>query len=55
MLITIMENTTKSSINILFYWLRSWSQVPDFWTMISEKKEKKNSKTFVFVSTWHAR
>ena len=44
MLITIMENTTKSSINILFYWLRSWSQVPDFWTMISEKKEKKTVK-----------
>ena len=40
-----MENTTKSSINILFSWLRSWSQVPYFLTMISEKQKKKQKKT----------
>ena len=48
MLITIMENTTKSSINILFSWLISWSQVPYFWTMISEKKKKTVKLLFSF-------
>ena len=38
MLITMMENINKSSINILFSLLRSWSQVPYRWTMISEKQ-----------------
>ena len=41
MLITMMENINKSSINILFSLLRSWSQVPYRWTMISEKQTVK--------------